>query len=189
LSEIIKEHVCKIAETKKQSTIVEKLRTVLYPFSLESYEDAIKGPYWDALRKGCEDAVKKSDKIALWKVLDEILPAADSFERSKDAAGLMSLVDRAYGKAYKLYKVYSSAMRFHCVVRWIDRLRIMLAQDENEGWSRILKSLVDSEPGTYHFDTDRITVTGSIEKSEDTGDEIASRRASKRETVDTTLFT
>jgi adenine-specific DNA-methyltransferase len=188
LSEIIKEHVCRVGETKKQSTIVEKLTAVLYPLSLKPYEDTIRRPYLDALCKGREDAVKKSDKIALWKVLEEILPGDDSFERSKDPAGLMSLVDRAYGKAYKLHKVYSSAMRFHCVARWIDRLRSALAQDENEGWSRALRSLVDSEPGTYHLDNDRIAVTDSTEKTEDTEYAITCRKASKRETADTTLF-
>ncbi len=188
LSEIIKEHVCRAGETKKQSTIVEKLTAVLYPLSLKPYEDTIKRPYWDALCKGCEDAVKKSDKIALWKALEEILPGDDSFEKSKDPAGLISLVDRAYGRAYKLHKVYSSAMRFHCVARWIDSLRNALAQDENERWSRILRSLVDSEPGTYQLDDDRIAVTGSTEKIEDTEYEITCRKSSKRETADTTLF-
>ena len=188
MSEIIKEHVCTVGETRKQSTIVEKLTAVLYPLSLKPYEDTIKRPYWDALCKGREDAVKKSDKIALWKVLDEILPSDDSCERSKDPAGLMSLVDHAYGKAYKLHKVYSSAMRFHCVARWIDSLRNVLAQDENKGWSQILKSLVDSEPGTYQLDNDRIAVISSTEKIEDTEYEITCRKTSKRETANTTLF-
>jgi DNA modification methylase len=188
LSEIVKEHVCAAGETKKQSTIVEKLTAVLYPLSLKPYENIIARPYLDALCNGREDIVKKSDKIALWKVLEEMLPLDDSCERSADPAGLMSLVDRAYGQAYKLHKVYSSAMRFHCVARWIDRLRSALEPDENEGWSRVLKSLVNSEPGTYRLDNNRIAVIGGTEKIKDMEHEITSQGASKRETANTTLF-
>jgi hypothetical protein len=188
LSEIIKEHVCFFGETKKQSTIAEKLTAVLRPLSLKPYENLITSIYLDALCKGRENVVKKSDKIALWKVLEEILPSDDSFESSKDPAGLMFLVDRAYAKAYKLHKVYSSAMRFHCVARWINRLRNALGQDKKKGWKQILKSLVDSEPGTYHLDNDRITVLSDTEKKKDIEYEITSRRISKREIVDSTLF-
>jgi hypothetical protein len=81
-------------------------------------------------------------------------------------------------------------MRFHCVARWIDSLRNALAKDESEGWARILRSLVNSEPGTYHLDNDRITATGSIEKAEDTTeDETTYRKAAKKETADIPLFT
>jgi adenine-specific DNA-methyltransferase len=188
LSEIIKEHVCRAGETRKQSTITEKLKAVLYPLSLKPCEDTIKRPYLDALCEGREDGVKKSDKIALWKLLDEILPADDSFEKSKDSTGLLRLVDRAYCKAYKLHKVYSSAMRFHCVARWIDKLRNVLEPDENEGWNRMLRSLVDSEPETYQLDNDRITVIGGTAKTKHMQRENTSRRASKKETANATLF-
>jgi adenine-specific DNA-methyltransferase len=188
LSEIIKEHICRIGETKKQSTIVEKLTKVLHPLSIKPYENLITGTYLDALCKGREDVVRKSDKIALWKVLEEILPSDDSCEPSKDPAGLMFLVDRAYAKAYKLQKVYSSAMRFHCVARWINTLRCDLGQDKKKGWKQILKSLVKSEPGTYHLDNDKITVLNGTEKIKDMEYKITSRRTSKRETADSTLF-
>jgi adenine-specific DNA-methyltransferase len=188
LSEIIKEHVCGGGQTKKQSTFLEKLTAVLHPLSLNQYEDSIKKTYLDALCEGREDGVKKSDKIALWKILEEILPPDDLCESSKDPAGLLSLVDRAYGRTYKLHKVYSSAMRFHCVARWIDRLRNTLGQDKNEGWRQILKSLVKSEPGTYSLDGDRITVTRSAEKIKDTEYEITSPKALRKETATATLF-
>jgi len=126
--------------------------------------------------------------MALWNDLEELLPPYTSGKTGKDLVGLISLVDRAFRRAYKLHKAYSSAMRFHCVARWIDSLRNALAQDENEGWNRILRSLVNSEPGTYHLDNDRITVTGNIEKTENTEYEITCRETSKRETADTTLF-
>lgn len=188
LSEIIKEHICRIGETKKQSTIAKKLTNVLYPLSLKPYENAITGTYLDVLCNGREDIVKKSDKIALWKVLEEILPSDDSCEPSNDPAGLMFLVDRAYAKAYKLHKVYSSAMRFHCVARWINSLKSVLGQDKKKGWKQILKSLVESEPGTYHLDNDKITVLSGTEEIKDMEYKITSRITSKRETVDSTLF-
>lgn len=188
LSEIIKEQVCRVGETKKQSAIVEKLTAVLFPLSLKPYESLITSTYLDALCKGQEDVVKKSDKIPLWKILEALLPPEDSSGPSKDPTGLMSLIDRAYARSYKLHKVYSSAMRFHYVARWINGLRSALGQDKNNGWKQILESLVNSEPGTYRLDNDRITVLGGTEKVKDVDYEIASRRVSKRHTAKTTLF-
>ncbi|OHB73881.1 MAG: hypothetical protein A2Z25_09970 [Planctomycetes bacterium RBG_16_55_9] len=161
LSEIIKEHVCRAGESKKLSAIVEKLAAILHPLSLKPYEKIIASAYLDALCEGREDFVKKSDKMALWKVLDEMLPSDDSREPGRDAVGLLSLVDRAYAKAYKLHREYSSAMRFHCAARWINTLRSTLGQDKSRAWQQILKSLADSEPGTYHLDADKISVVGS----------------------------
>lgn len=188
LSEILKEHVFDAGETKRQSTIVEKVIAVLYPLSLKPYENIIARPYLDALCKGREDVVKKPDKIALWSVLEEILPLDDSCKSGKDPFGLISLVDRAYARAYKLHKVYSSAMRFHCVARWISSLRSAIGQDKNEGWRKILNSLVNSETGTYHLDNDRITIIGGREKIKDKKSEVHSPRTSQREPANTTLF-
>jgi hypothetical protein len=143
----------------------------------------------DALCEGREDAVKKSEKIALWKLLDEILPSNDSFENSNDSIGLVFLIDRAYTKAYKLHKVYSSAMRIHYVARWINRLKSALGKDKNYGWKQILESMVNSEPGNYHLDNDRIIVTNDAEKKKKEVEyKITSVRTSKRETANTSLF-
>jgi adenine-specific DNA-methyltransferase len=188
LSEIIKEHICGPGETKKQDTIVEKLTAILHPLSLKPYEDTIKRTFLDALCEGHEDAVKKSDKITLWKLLEEILPSNESFENRNDPIGLVSLIDRAYTKAYKLHKVYSSAMRFHCVAQWINKLKSALGKDKNYGWNQILKSLVDSETGTYHLDNDKITVISDEKKKRYAEHKITSVRASKRETANTSLF-
>jgi len=188
LSEILKEHIFNAGKTKKQSTIVEKVIAVLNPLSLNSYENIITRPYLEALCKGREDIVKKSDKIALWKVLEEILPLDDSCERGKDPVGLVSLIDRAYARAYKLHKVYSSAMRFHCAARWISNLRCALVQDENEGWREILRSLVNSETGTYHIEGDRIIFIGYGERVKEKEFEQSSPGSSQRETANTTLF-
>jgi len=189
LSEIIKEHVCCAGQTKKQNSIVEKLKAILYPLSVKQYEDTIKKTFLDALCEGREDAVKKSEKITLWKLLEEILPSNDSCDNSKDPAGLVSLIDRAYVKAYKLHKVYSSAMRFHCVAQWINKLKSALGKDENYGWNQILKSIVDSEPGTYRLDNDNFTVICNGEKKKkDTAYKSTSVKASKRETANTSLF-
>jgi len=188
LSEIVKEHVCCVGETKKQSTIVVKLMAILHPLSLKPYEGTIKKVYLDVLCEGREDAVKKSEKITLWKLLEEILPSNDSSERSKDPVGLVSLIDRAYAKTYKLHKVYSRAMRLHCVARWINRLKNALGQDKNDGWKQILKSMVNSEPGAYLLDNDKITVIGDAEKTKGLEYKSTSVRTSKRETANVSLF-
>lgn len=188
LSEILKEHILDIGETKRLSTIIDKLTTVLYPLSLKPYENVISRPYLDALCEGREDVVKKSDKIALWKVLEEILPLEDSREKGKDPIGLVSLVDRAYARAYKLHRAYSSAMRFHCAARWINSLRHALGQDKNKGWKEILRSLVNSEKGTYHTEHDRITIIGSSEKVKIEELEHSSPKTSQEQTANTTLF-
>ena len=121
--------------------------------------------------------------------MEEILPSNDSCDNSKDPAGLVSLIDRAYVKAYKLHKVYSSAMRFHCVAQWINKLKSALGKDENYGWNQILKSIVDSEPGTYRLDNDNFTVICNGEKKKkDTAYKSTSVKASKRETANTSLF-
>lgn len=188
LSEIIKEHVCPAGQTRKLSTIAEKLTAVLHPLSLKPYQNLVTSAHLDALCKGREDVAKKRDKIALWKVLDELLPPDDSREPPKDPAGLMSLVDGAYGKAYKLHKVYSSAMRFHCAARWIDAMGSALGHDRKNGWKQILKSLADSEPGTYRLDNDKMTVIDGTDRIKELDRKVSSRGASKRETVDATLF-
>ena len=126
--------------------------------------------------------------MALWNDLEELLPPYTSGKTGKDLVGLISLVDRAFRRAYKLHKAYSSAMRFHCVARWIDRLRNALGQDKNEGWRQILKSLVQSEPGTYSLDNDGITVTRSAEKTKDVEYELTSPKASRKKTATATLF-
>ncbi len=188
LSEILNEHVFSAGKTRGQSTIVEKVTAVLWPLSLKPYENIIAEPFVSALCDGREDTVKKPDKIGLWRMLERILPLRDSCERGIDPVGLVSIVDRAYARAYKLHKVYSSAMRFHCVAKWINSLRNALGQDDNEGWRQILKSLVNSEPGTYHLDNDRITIVAGAEKIKNVRPEITSRKTSQREPVNSTLF-
>ena len=127
--------------------------------------------------------------MALWNDLEELLPPYTSGKTGKDLIGLISLVDRAFRRAYKLHRAYSSAMRFHCVARWIQRLRSTLVQDRKAGWGRILGSLVNSEPGTYRLDGDRISVMGAPEKTRDVVEyEAASRKATRRETATTPSF-
>lgn len=189
LSEIVKEHVCPTGQTKKLNTIAEQVTAILHPLSLKPYEDTIRQVYLCALCEGREDAVKKSEKIALWKLLEEILPSNETFENSNDPIGLVSLIDCAYIKAYKLHKVYSSAMRIHYVAQWINGLKIALGKNKNDGWKQILKSMVDSEPGNYHLDNDRITATSNAEKiTKEVNYKITPVRKSKRETVNTSLF-
>ena len=188
LSEILKEHAFSSGKTKKLSTIAEKVTAVLWPLSLKPYENIIAKSFMSALSDGREDAVKKPDKIGLWRELEEILPSPDSCERGKDPVGLLSIVDRAFERAYKLHKVYSSAMRFHCVARWINGLRNAIGQDENEGWMRILKSLVQSEPGTYHLDKDKITIVADTDEATNVRSAVTSRKTIKREPVNSTLF-
>ncbi len=188
LSEILKEHVFDSGGTKKLSTIAEKATAVLWPLSLKPYENMIAGPFLNALCEGREDAVKKPDKVGLWRELEEILPPRDSCEKGKDQAGLLSIVDRAFGKAYKLHRVYSSAMRFHCVARWIKSLTNAVGQNENEGWEKTLKSLVRSEPGTYYLDKGKISIIADTAKTRKVRPEVASQKTIDREPVHGTLF-
>jgi hypothetical protein len=111
--------------------------------------------------------VKKSDKIALWKDLEEMLPPVASRESGKDPVGLISLVDRAYVRAYKLHRVYSSAMRLHCAARWVGILQRALGQNRKEGWRKILRCLVKSETGTYRLEHDKITLVARGKKVKD----------------------
>lgn len=188
LSEILKEHIFDAGETKRLNIIIDKLTAVLYPLSLKLYENIIASPYLDALCEGREDVVKKSDKMALWKTLEEILPLGDSREKGQDSVGLISLVDKAHARAYKLHSVYSSAMRFHCAARWISNLQCAIGRDKNKGWEKILRSLVGSEAGTYHVEQDRITIIGSGEKVKVEEFEHSSPKAAKEQTANTTLF-
>ena len=177
-----------VGETRKQGTIVEKATAVLYPLSLKPYEKIITRKYLDTLCEGREDVVEKSDKIAIWRDLEEMLPPYESRKSGKDPVGLIPLVDRAYARAYKLYRAYSSAMRFHCAARWVRSLRRALGQNRKEAWRKILRSLLKSETGTYYLEDDRITIIGGGEKLKDETFESLSPRSSQRKTVNTTLF-
>jgi hypothetical protein len=102
--------------------------------------------------------------MALWNDLEELLPTSGSGKTGNDPVGLISLVDRAYSRAHKLHKAYSSAMRFHCAARWVATLERTLAQStEDGGWKRILTSLVESDSGSYHLDGDTITLIAPVE--------------------------
>jgi adenine-specific DNA-methyltransferase len=150
LSEILKEQVLVAGESKSLAAVGDMLTGILCPLSLKPYEKVVSKPYLDGLCAGREDAVKKSDKMALWNDLEELLPPFGSGKASKDSVGLISLVDKAYTRAYKLQKAYSSAMRLHCVARWVTTMEQTLAQStKNAGWKRILLSLAESEHGTY----------------------------------------
>jgi len=116
------------------------------------------------------------------------LPLDDSRKKGKDSVGLISLVDRAYARAYKLHSVYSNAMRFHCAARWISNLQCAIGRDKNEGWGKILRSLVNSETGTYQIEHDRITIIGGGEKVKVEEFEHSSPRSSQGQTANTTLF-
>lgn len=188
LSEILKAHIFVGGETKKLNMIAEKTTAVLHPLSLNQYEKVFTRQYLDALCEGHEDVVKKSDKIALWKDLEEMLPPYESIGSGKDPFGLISLVDRAYARAYKLHRVYSSAMRFHCASRWINKLQYALGKNSKEEWREILRSLVMSETGTYFLEDDNITVIGGGKKLKDEDFERSSPRISQTETANTTLF-
>jgi len=188
LSEILKEHIFNFAETKKLSTIEEKLTTVLYPLSLKPYEDIIPKTYLDVLSEGHENTVKKSDKMDLWKRLEKLLPPFDSLERGKDPYGLISLVDQAYMRAYKLHKVYSSAMRFQCVAKWIAILRRTLKESGIEGWKKILTSLAESETGTYRLENDRIIFVARGKKLKVDTIESSTPIESQRKPTSPTLF-
>ena len=188
LSEILKEHVFDGAETKRLIAIEGKITAILNPLSLKPYEDIIKKSYLDALCAGHEDVVKKSDKIGLWNDLEELLPPFESSKTGKDPIGLISLIDSAYMRSYKLHRAYSSAMRFHCAAKWVAMLQCALAQGKKEGWKKILTSLAESETGTYHLDHDKITLV-SCEKRVKI-DAIKSNSPSKSQTkyIAPTLF-
>lgn len=188
LSEILKEHVFHVAETKKLGTIVEKATAVLYPLSFKPYEKLITKQYLDALCEGRENVVKKSDKVTLWRDLEEILPPYECSRGGKDPFGLISLVDRAYARAYKLHKAYSSTMRFHCAARWVSNLRDALGQNEKEGWREILRSLAASETGTYHLDHDKLTIIRHKKKSQVKTFERPSAGSSQSKSATATLF-
>jgi len=188
LSEILKQHIFDVAETKKLSTIVEKATAVLSPLSFKPYEKLITKPYLDALCEGRENVVKKSDKVTLWRDLEGILPPYECSRGGKDPFGLISLVDRAYARAYKLHKAYSSAMRFHCAARWVSTLRDALGQNEKEGWRKILWSLAASETGTYLLEHDKLTMIKHEKKPKVKTCERASSTRHQSKSATTTLF-
>ncbi len=188
LSEILKEHVFVKVGTKKLIAVEDKVMNLLFPFSLEPYESVMTKPYLDALCGGHEDVVKKSDKVKLWNDLEEILPPFEANKSSKDPVGLISLVDRAYMRAFKLHKVYSSAMRFHCAAKWINTLHLILGHDTKEGWERILKTLAKSETGTYLMEGDRITLVGRDTKVKHDIIERYSSSGSQNKYTGATLF-
>jgi len=164
LSEILKEHVFGAGGTKKFGAIEDKVMNLLSPLSLKPYEGIFTKLYLDALCAGHEDVVKKSDKIKLWNDLEELLPPFGANKTGKDPVGLISLIDRAYMRAFKLHKVYNSAMRFHCAAKWLDMLQSALAQSRKEGWRKILTSLAESETGTYCLMEDRISLVSRGKK-------------------------
>ena len=161
LSEILKEQVLPAGQTKRLTVIREHLTAILSPLSMHPYESIITKPYLDALCNGREDTVKKSDKMALWTDLEELLPPFGSNKTGKDPIGLISLVDRAFMRAYKLHEVYSSAMRFHCAAKWVAILHHALSRSRTEGWTKILTSLAQSESGSYHLEHDRMTLVAT----------------------------
>jgi adenine-specific DNA-methyltransferase len=189
LSEIVKEHVLAAGESKRLDALGEMLTGILCPLSLKPYEKVIPKAHLAGLCAGREDAVKKADKMALWSDLEELLPPAGSGKTGSDPVGLISLIDRAYGQAYKLHKVYSSAMRFHCAARWVSTLERTLAQGtEGAGWERILTSVARSEHGSYILDSDRITLASPVEGTRIDSLDSASSAAPRGRPVTGTLF-
>lgn len=188
LSEILKEHIFDVADTKKLGTIVEKATAVLSPLSFKPYEKLITKPYLDALCEGHENVVKKSDKVTIWRDLEEILPPYECSRGGKDPFGLISLVDRAYARAYKLHKAYSSAMRFHCAARWVSTLRDALGQNEKDGWGKILRSLAASETGTYVLENDKLIIIRHEKKPKVETCERGSSTRHQSKSATTTLF-
>lgn len=188
LSEIIKEHVFDGGETKGLNAIGEKATGILFPLSLKSYEKIITKQYLDALCAGREGGVKKADKVSLWRDLEEMLPPVVSSTTGKDPVGLISLVDGAYARAYKLHRVYSSAMRFHCAARWVKKLRSALGKNRREGWRNILKCLARSETGSYCLEGDRIRVVRREKKLKYDLVERVLPKDSEREITTPTLF-
>ena len=188
LSEIIKENVFSAAVTQKLDMIEDKLNAILCPLSLKPYEEIIPKPYLDVLYEGGENTVKKSDKMNLWKNLEELLPPVGSCEKGKDPIGLISLIDRAYIKAYKIHKVYSSAMRFHYAAKWIDMLRCALADNRKGKWRGVLTSLAESEMGTYRLKDNKLTLIGLGKKLKVSTIESPSAIKSKNKAETPTLF-
>jgi adenine-specific DNA-methyltransferase len=158
LSQVLKEHVFDTAETLRLNTVVEKLTSILSPFSLTAYQKLFSKAHFDALCAGRDDVVKKSDKVALWKDLEDILPPVGSRRGGKDPIGLLSLIDGAYLKTYKLHGAYSSAMRFYRVARWFESLRPAMESNGKQGWPALLKSLAKSETATYFLEDDSVTL-------------------------------
>ena len=187
LSEIIKTHVLNFGETLRINTIVEKVTSILSPFSLKPYEKKIKKSHLDAICSGCENGVKKSEKISLWKDFEKILPPFGSSEIGNDEFGLISIVDQAYMKAYKLHKVYSSAMRFYLVAKWLSTLQSALEPNKKEGWETIIKSLAKSETGMYRLKNERITRSTLGKKIKEAIVEIPAPRSSQKK-MTPTLF-
>ena len=169
-------------------TVAEKATSILSPLSLKAYEKMFTKPYFDALCDGREDGVKKADKVALWKDVEEILPPAGFDAKGKDPFGLVSLIDRAYLQAYKLHSKYSSAMRFHRAAVWLRSLVEALEPNEEKGWIAILRSLAKSETATYALDRDRMTLVtrGNNVKNVRQGE--FSSSASQSKTPAPTLF-
>ena len=188
LSEILKEHILRVGESMKLSMVAEKVNTILSPLSLEPYEKIITKPYLDALCEGREDGVKKSDKISLWKDVEEILSPVGSGIIGNDPLGLVSLVDGAYMKAYKLHRVYGSAMRFYLVARWVNSLRRALEQNRKEAWRYIVSCLVNSETGSYRQEHGRITLVSRGNRIKSDITEQPTGKDSQREGAVPTLF-
>ena len=188
LSEILKQHILELGVTMRLTMIEDKLMSILTPLSLKPYEKIIKKPYLDVLCAGREDGVKKADKIGLWKDLEEMLPAVESDKGGKDPLGLVSIIDRAYLCAYKLHRVYSSAMRFHRVAAWLGFLNRSLASTTKEAWAHLLMLLAKSEPGTYCLDHDEITLLTRGYNVKVSTDEIHSTRDNRTEPALPTLF-
>lgn len=188
LSEILKEHVLDVGETVRLKTVAEKATNILSPLSLKAYEKTFTKPYFDALSNGREDGVKKSDKVALWKELEKLLPPVAFGRSRKDPFGLVSLVDRAYLQAYKLHSEYSSAMRFYRVAAWLRSLQQVLGPTGEEGWIHILRSLAKSETATYSLNRDRVTLVTRGNNVKHVRSAQLSSRASQREAPVPTLF-
>lgn len=188
LSEILKQHILEVGGTMRLTTIADKLMSILSPLSLKPYEKIIKKPHLDALCAGREDGVKKADKVGLWKDLEEILPPVESSRSGKDPVGLVSLIDRACLRAYKLHSVYSSTMRFHRVAAWLGFLHRALASSRKEAWTNLLSVLVKSEPGTYCLDHDGITLLTSGNNVKVSTNELHSTRDNRTEPALPTLF-
>jgi len=188
LSEILKEHVLDVGETVRLKTVAEKATNIFSPLSLKAYEKIFTKPYFDALCDGREDGVKKSDKVALWKELEKLLPPVAFGRSRKDPFGLVSLIDRAYLQAYKLHSEYSSAMRFHRVAAWLRSLQQALGSTGEEGWTHILRSLAKSETATYSLNRDRMTLVTRGNNVKRVRPEQSSSKPSERETPVPTLF-
>jgi adenine-specific DNA-methyltransferase len=189
LSEILKEQVFVAGETKSLATVGGALTRMLCPLSLKPYEKVISKAHLDGLTAGREDTAKKPDKMRLWDDLEQLLPPLGSGKTAKDPVGLISLVDRAYSRAYKLHKAWSSAMRLHLAARWVTAMERTLAQSaEDVGWKKILLSLAESEHGTFRLDGDGITLVSPARGRRIDPLGRLSSEASKDESVTDILF-